>query len=182
MKTRSFKDIMDIMLPQIVENGKIYGPGINEHHNGGQRSYGKHQGVDMNYHKETGERLGQQGINIHHPPVYSPVEGDILKPGMAGQIKIKDPAGYIHEINHLEPVAPYKTGDHIKEGDPIGNMGNTGCRDHHVDYKIYRELQNEAGKIIGKDQQDPEVFFGPSYEPAPGEEEYGEGYWPLPER
>ncbi len=178
-----FKEIMDTMLPPVVENGKLYEPGINEHHLGGQRSYGKHQGVDFNYHKENGGRLGQNGINLSHPSVYSPVEGAIVDVNESkGQIKIRDLSGYTHEINHLDSVATYKKGDRIYPGDCIGKMGNKNCKDQHVDYKIYKEVWDRNGHSHKEDLQDPEKFFIRNYEPAPGEDDYGEGYWPSRRR
>jgi putative chitinase len=85
--------IIGIMLPQ--------NNGINPHvtHQYGEpRVNGPHKGIDFNYEG------GQNGINLTHPNIYSPISGTVIDPvgGTWGVIRIRDEDG----SSSRYPVAP----------------------------------------------------------------------------
>ncbi len=65
---------------------------------GEHRGDHNHGGVDFNY---VG---GQNGINLRHPSVHSPVSGTVVAPvgGQYGTVKIRDAEGNTHELLHLQ--------------------------------------------------------------------------------
>lgn len=149
---QSFDDVMRIMLPP--QNGVAphmtsdFGPRtLNGRHD-------DHGGVDFNY---VG---GQNGVNLEHPTVRSPVSGVVEYgdgQGSYGTVKIRDDQGNLHEILHLDSrsvrVADPPT--RVEAGDPIGTMGGRGpggAGDYaqHVHY----QMRDPSGRII-----DPEAFW-----------------------
>lgn len=149
---RSFDNVMRVMLPP--QNG------VNPHITSdfGPRSIANgssnHRGVDFNY---VG---GQQGVNLRHPTVHSPVSGVVVYgdgQGSYGTVKIRDDQGNLHEILHLDSRSVRVTDPptRVNAGDPIGTMGGRGpdgARDYaqHVHYQV----RNAAGQLV-----DPEAFW-----------------------
>lgn len=149
---QSFDDVMRIMLPP--QNGVAphmtsdFGPRTI---NGRADDHG---GVDFNY---VG---GQNGVNLRHPVVHSPVSGVVEYgdgQGSYGTVKIRDDQGNLHEILHLDSRSVRATDPptRIEAGDPIGTMGGRGpggASDYaqHVHY----QMRDPNGRII-----DPEAFW-----------------------
>lgn len=149
---RSFDDVMRVMLPPqggvAPHMTSDYGPrtlnGRADHHGG----------VDFNY---VG---GQSGINLRHPVVRSPVSGVVVYgagQGSYGTVKIRDDAGNVHEILHLDARSVRATDPptRINAGDPIGTMGGRGPNGagqyaQHVHYQV-RDARGHA--------VDPETFW-----------------------
>lgn len=113
-----------------------------------------HDGVDFNY---VG---GQNGINLRHPVVRSPVSGTVVYgagQGSYGTVKIRDDAGNVHEVLHLDSRSVRVTDPptRINAGDPIGTMGGRGPNGaglyaQHVHYQV----RGPDGRTV-----DPEVFW-----------------------
>ncbi|MFD0726417.1 peptidoglycan-binding protein [Lysobacter brunescens] len=149
---QSFDDVMRIMLPP--QNGTAphmtsdFGPRTI---NGRADDHG---GVDFNY---VG---GQNGVNLRHPTVHSPVSGVVEYgdgQGSYGTVKIRDDQGNLHEILHLDSRSVRVTDPptRVEAGDPIGTMGGRGpggSSDYaqHVHY----QMRDPNGRII-----DPEAFW-----------------------
>ncbi len=169
--------IMGIMLPPVRRDGTTYAPGVNDYFDADRRGQ-VHGGIDFNYHYGSGEKVGQNGINIERPTVHAPVSGEVTNVNeKKGIVEITDPDGYKHQIHHME-LGPegsrLKRGDTVTTGDPIGKMGNKGTDDHHVHYQIKYPnealgTQDASRKIKPKDILiDPNQFFdAPNYEPGP---------------
>ncbi|TAN59691.1 hypothetical protein EPN18_09970 [bacterium] len=93
-----FQNTSERMLPPRVVNGRILKPkvtasnGIRQDFHAPRKGRENHGGVDVNYHHDTGNSLGQNGINLEHPAVGSPVTGKVTKrdPTGMGMITIKD--------------------------------------------------------------------------------------------
>lgn len=88
-----------------------------------------------------------EGIDIFAPcgqPVVSATEGIVLHIGentLGGRtVRVLGPSGSIHYYAHLERYGPVSAGDHVKPGDVLGHVGNSGnargtpC---HLHYGIY---------------------------------------------
>jgi Peptidase family M23 len=109
-----------------------------------------HGGVDFNY------AVGQNGINLSHPALRSPVAGIVTNAGqgIVGRIAIRDANGLSHELLHTHGRY-VSIGDPVAAGQLIGTMGNTGTQDQHVHY----QLKDPAGNIVNPtafwDQQGP---------------------------
>ncbi len=113
-----------------------------------------HGGVDFNY---VG---GQNGLNLRHPTVRSPVAGVVVYgdgQGSYGTVKIRDDAGNLHEILHLDSRSVRVTDPptRVEAGDPIGTMGGRGPNGagqyaQHVHYQI----RDASGRTV-----DPERFW-----------------------
>lgn len=83
-----------------------------------------HRAVDFNYYVGPN---GQQGINLTHPAVHSPVAGVVTHVGgKYGIIAIRDANGFSHEILHTD-TRSVRVGDLVGAGTPIGTMGSTGA-------------------------------------------------------
>ncbi len=135
---QSFDDAMRTMLP--TQNGTA--PHITSHF--GHRTLNgrddNHGGVDFNY---VG---GQNGTNLEHPTVRSPVSGVVVYgegQGNYGTVKIRDDQGNMHEILHLDSRSVRATDPptRIEAGDPIGTMGGRGPNGpgqyaQHVHYQM----------------------------------------------
>ena len=135
-----FDEAMNIMLPP--RNGTT--PHITSVY--GMRADRMHEGVDFNY---VG---GQNGINLQHPTVYSPVNGTVIQNGPGATqhnaVRIRADDGSIHEIFHLhDHAAGTNIGQRITVGQQIGTMGNRGLGStgaHHVHYQV-RQAQPDPG-------------------------------------
>ena len=141
---RSFDDVMKVMLPP--QNGVA--PHVTGHY-GEHRQKGDHGGADFNY---VG---GQNGVNLQHPTVNSPISGKVtFVGGQYGTIKIEDAQGNSHEILHTQSQL-VKEGQQIAAGQPIGTMGGRGP-DGANDYAqhVHYQLKDSNGKL-----KSPEGFW-----------------------
>ena len=133
-----------------------------------------HGGVDFNY---VG---GQNGANLRHPTVHSPVSGDVVfSGGQYGTVKIRDDQGNLHEILHLESRSVQATDppQRVEAGDPIGTMGGrgpggSGQYAQHVHYQVrdpqerlvdperfWDESQNRTRNASGRTEPQPGGAF-----------------------
>ena len=141
---RSFDDVMKVMLPP--QNG--VSPHVTGHY-GEHRNKGDHGGADFNY---VG---GQNGINLQHPTINSPISGKItFVGGQYGTIKIEDAQGNSHEILHTQSQL-IKEGQRVTAGQPIGTMGGRGP-DGANDYAqhVHYQLKDSHGNL-----KSPEDFW-----------------------
>ncbi|MBI5562738.1 MAG: peptidoglycan DD-metalloendopeptidase family protein [Deltaproteobacteria bacterium] len=123
--------LRNILRPQ-VRDGKLYMPGVTQ--SGGERqgydayrNGRRHGGVDMNYHNPSGSAIGQNGINLTHPDVGSPVEGQVTDhDDNGGMVEITGKYGYRLRIRHLNTRA-VEDGDMVEAGQVIGQMGGQGA-------------------------------------------------------
>lgn len=148
----SFDDVMRVMLPARHGVNPHLTSDYGQRWLNGRRDH--HGGVDFNY---VG---GQNGINLRHPVVRSPVAGMVIYgdgQGAYGTVRIRDGAGNVHEILHLHSRSVRVTSPptRIEAGDPIGTMGGRGPRGagqypQHVHYQI----RDPGGRTV-----DPEVFW-----------------------
>lgn len=148
----TFDETMRTMLPTQAGTD----PHITSHF--GQRMLNghpdNHGGVDFNY---TG---GQNGRNLEHPVVRSPVSGTVEYgdgQGQYGTVKIRDDQGNLHEILHMDSRSVRVTNPptRVEAGDPIGTMGGRGPDGpnqyaQHVHYQI----RDPQGQLT-----DPEAFW-----------------------
>lgn len=149
---RSFNDVMRVMLP--AQNG--VSPHMTSDY--GQRTLNgqpdHHGGVDFNY---VG---GQNGINMRHPIVRSPVSGEVVYgdgQGTYGTVKIRDDQGNLHEILHLDSRSVRVTDPptHVNAGDPIGTMGGRGPKgESQYAQHVHYQIKDASGQTI-----DPERFW-----------------------
>ena len=141
---RSFDDVMKVMLPPQI--------GVAPHvtgHYGEHRQKGDHGGADFNY---VG---GQNGVNLQHPTVNSPISGKVtFVGGQYGTIKIEDAQGNSHEILHTQSQL-VKEGQQITAGQSTGTMGGRGP-DGANDYAqhVHYQLKDSNGKL-----KSPEDFW-----------------------
>lgn len=151
----SYRDVMNTILPPQGNHGAhITG------HYGEHRAKGPHGGSDFNYEG------GQQGINLEHPTVRSPVSGTVtFVGGEYGTIKIRDAEGNSHEILHTQSQS-VKVGQHLDAGDAIATMGGRGPHGagqyaQHVHY----QMKDAQGHPVN-----PETFWDQRQQqaPAPG--------------
>lgn len=149
---RTFDDVMRVMLPPR--------DGVDPHMTsdyGHRMLNGRpddHGGVDFNY---VG---GQNGINLRHPVVRSPVSGTVIYgdgQGAYGTVKIRDGQGNVHEILHLDSRSVRATNPptRIEAGDIVGTMGGRGPNGagqyaQHVHYQV----RDRSGRTV-----DPEEFW-----------------------
>lgn len=158
---RSFDDVMRVMLPP--QDGVAPHMTSDFGHRTLNGRADHHGGVDFNY---VG---GQNGINLRHPTVRSPVSGTVIYgagQGSYGTVKIRDDAGNVHEILHLDSRSVQVTHPptRINAGDPIGTMGGRGPNGsgqyaQHVHYQV----RDPSGRTV-----DPEVFWRNRQIEAPG--------------
>jgi murein DD-endopeptidase MepM/ murein hydrolase activator NlpD len=88
-----------------------------------------------------------QGIDIFAPrntPVRSTTDGILDYKGMRGLggqvVYVIGPGGWRHYYAHLEDFGPQKVGDHVRQGEIIGYVGNSGnaaVSPTHLHYGIY---------------------------------------------
>ena len=148
----NFNDVMRVMLP--AQNG--VSPHMTSDY--GQRTLNgqpdHHGGVDFNY---VG---GQNGINMRHPTVRSPVSGEVVYgdgQGTYGTVKIRDDQGNLHEILHLDSRSVRVTNPptHVNAGDPIGTMGGRGPKgESQYAQHVHYQIKDASGQTI-----DPERFW-----------------------
>ena len=96
-----------------------------------------HKGIDMAWNRHQG------GKNV---PVYAADDGvvyaikdnDKSKKSWGNFVKIKHNDGTYTLYAHLRDGIKVKTGQKVKQGDQIGNMGNTGKSEaNHLHYEVY---------------------------------------------
>ncbi|MBI5885382.1 MAG: M23 family metallopeptidase [Deltaproteobacteria bacterium] len=164
-----FDGVMRNILPLQARGGNIYKPGVT--HSGGERqgfdAYRKgrrHGGVDMNYRNSSGAAVGQNGINLSHPDVGSPIAGEVTDTNKDyGMVEVTDMYGFRHRIRHLHTRTVEK-GDRVEAGQVIGQMGGRGPDganqyDQHVHYELVSpqklsDKKDESAKAI-----DPEAYL-----------------------
>ena len=75
----SLQTAINTILTPIYNNLGLlyYAAGIKGYY-GEPRGNGLHQGIDFNYFYANGTPVGQNGINLEYPPVYSPVKGEVV--------------------------------------------------------------------------------------------------------
>src|SRR6266702_2049546 len=146
----SLQSLMDTMLPPTDD--------ISAHQTSGfcrLRSGIPHGGLDFNYFVGPN---GQTGLNLTHPTVFSPVDGQVVfVGGRDGTVTIVDGNGLFHQIMHLDRQ-DVSLGDRIVAGNPIGTMGNTNTGAQHVHY----QLKDSHGHLV-----DPEGLWA-NQSPTPG--------------
>ncbi|RZA30905.1 MAG: hypothetical protein EOP92_33975, partial [Lysobacteraceae bacterium] len=135
---RSFEDTMRIMLPP---QGTV-APHVTGHfaEDRGSRTHG---GVDFNY---VG---GQNGVNLRHPTIHSPVSGEVtFVGGSYGTIKIRDAQGNSHELLHTHAQS-VRVGQQVGAGDPIGTMGGRGPggADDYAQH-VHYQLKDGNGRLM----------------------------------
>lgn len=149
-----YRDVMNTILPpRGNQAAHITG------HYGEHRDKGPHGGSDFNYEG------GQQGVNLEHPTVHSPVAGTVtFVGGQYGTIKIRDADGNSHEILHTQSQS-VKVGQHLEPGDAIGTMGGRGPHGtsqyaQHVHY----QMKDAQGHPIN-----PEAYWNQHQQQAPAQ-------------
>ena len=135
---RSFEDTMRIMLPP---QGAV-APHVTGHfaEDRGNRTHG---GVDFNY---VG---GQNGVNLRHPTIHSPVSGEVtFVGGSFGTIKIRDAEGNSHELLHTNTQS-VRVGQQVSAGDAIGTMGGRGPggADDYAQH-VHYQLKDGNGRLM----------------------------------
>lgn len=149
---RLFDDVMRTMLPPQGNVAPHMTSDYGHRTLNGRANH--HGGVDFNY---VG---GQNGINLRHPVVRSPVSGVVIYgagQGRYGTVKIRDDQGNVHEILHLDSRSVRVTDPptRINAGDAIGTMGGRGPNGagqyaQHVHYQV----RDASGRTV-----DPEAFW-----------------------
>lgn len=96
-----------------------------------------HKGIDMAWNRNQG------GKNV---PVYAADDGTVTsikdhdksKVSWGNYVKIKHDDGTYTLYAHLKEGVKVKVGQKVKQGDQIGNMGNTGfSKGNHLHYEVY---------------------------------------------
>ncbi|MFZ2752017.1 MAG: peptidoglycan-binding protein [Lysobacteraceae bacterium] len=147
---QSFDDVMRVMLPPQAGTTPHMTSDFGPRTLNGQPS--NHGGVDFNY---VG---GQNGTNLEHPTVRSPVSGEVVfSGGQYGTVKIRDDQGNMHEILHMDSRSVQATNPptRVEAGDSIGTMGGRGPNGsgqyaQHVHY----QMRDPSGNLI-----DPEAHW-----------------------
>ena len=97
----------------------------------------KHRGIDMAWNSKQGGKnvpvyAADDGV------VYSTKDNDKSKKSWGNYVKIKHNDGTYTLYAHLKDGIKVKTGQNVKQGDQIGNMGNTGdSKGNHLHYEVY---------------------------------------------
>lgn len=97
----------------------------------------KHRGIDMAWNSKQGGKnvpvyAADDGV------VYSTKDNDKTGKSWGNFVKIKHNDGTYTLYAHLRDGIKVKKGQKIKQGDQIGNMGNTGdSKGNHVHYEVY---------------------------------------------
>lgn len=148
-----YQDVMNVILPrQGQHSAHITG------HYGEHRAKGPHGGSDFNYEG------GQTGVNLIHPPVHSPIAGEVtFVGGQYGTVKIRDAEGNSHEILHTQSQS-VKVGQHVTAGDEIGRMGGRGP-DGATQYAqhVHYQMKDAHGHPVN-----PETFWRDRQAPSVG--------------
>lgn len=97
----------------------------------------KHRGIDMAWNSKQGGKnvpvyAADDGV------VYSTKDNDKSGKSWGNFVKIKHNDGTYTLYAHLRDGIKVKTGQKVKQGDQIGNMGNTGKSEaNHLHYEVY---------------------------------------------
>lgn len=136
--THEFASVLDWMLPP-VGTIRAHLTGTFDEMRGSTR----HGAVDFNY---IG---GQNGINLQHPAVRTPIDGEVtFSGGQYGTVKIEDSNGYSHEFLHLQTRA-VSAGQHVTAGDVIGTMGGRGpLGANQYAQHVHYQLKTPSGTLI----------------------------------
>ena len=156
----SWRDIMQSMLPSM---GAVPPHVTSAYGVPRKKGTSPHRGVDFNY-----DVPGQNGVNLKHPAVHSPVDGIVTSAGngTVGRIAIRDGNGFTHEILHTH-TRFVSARDPVAAGQLVGTMGNTGVDKPNIEQglqHVHYQLKNPAGHIV-----DPGAFWdqqGPA-DPVP---------------
>lgn len=96
-----------------------------------------HKGIDMAWNRNQGGKnvpvyAADDGV------VYSTKDNDKSGKSWGNYVKIKHNDGTYTLYAHLKDGIKVKKGQNVKQGDQIGNMGNTGdSKGNHVHYEVY---------------------------------------------
>ena len=96
-----------------------------------------HKGIDMAWNRHQGGKnvpvyAADDGV------IYSTKDNDKSKKSWGNFVKIKHNDGTYTLYAHLRDGIKVKTGQKVKQGDQIGNMGNTGKSEaNHLHYEVY---------------------------------------------
>ena len=96
-----------------------------------------HKGIDMAWNRHQGGKnvpvyAADDGV------VYSTKDNDKSKKSWGNFVKIKHNDGTYTLYAHLRDGIKVKKGQKVKQGDQIGNMGNTGKSEaNHLHYEVY---------------------------------------------
>lgn len=96
-----------------------------------------HKGIDMAWNRHQGGKnvpvyAADDGV------VYSTKDNDKSGKSWGNFVKIKHNDGTYTLYAHLRDGIKVKKGQKVKQGDQIGNMGNTGySKGNHVHYEVY---------------------------------------------
>ena len=96
-----------------------------------------HKGIDMAWNRNHGGKnvpvyAADDGV------VYSTKDNDKSGKSWGNFVKIKHNDGTYTLYAHLKDGIKVKKGQNVKQGDQIGNMGNTGdSKGNHVHYEVY---------------------------------------------
>lgn len=96
-----------------------------------------HKGIDMAWNRHQGGKnvpvyAADDGV------VYSTKDNDKSKKSWGNFVKIKHNDGTYTLYAHLRDGIKVKKGQKVKQGDQIGNMGNTGKSGaNHLHYEVY---------------------------------------------
>lgn len=96
-----------------------------------------HKGIDMAWNRHQGGKnvpvyAADDGV------VYSTKDNDKSGKSWGNFVKIKHNDGTYTLYAHLKDGIKVKKGQKVKQGDQIGNMGNTGdSKGNHVHYEVY---------------------------------------------
>lgn len=96
-----------------------------------------HKGIDMAWNRNQGGKnvpvyAADDGV------VYSIKDNDRSGKSWGNYVKIKHNDGTYTLYAHLRDGIKVKKGQKVKQGDQIGNMGNTGdSKGNHVHYEVY---------------------------------------------
>ena len=97
----------------------------------------KHRGIDMAWYSKQGGKnvpvyAADDGV------IYSTKDNDKSGKSWGNFVKIKHNDGTYTLYAHLKDGIKVKTGQNVKQGDQIGNMGNTGdSKGNHLHYEVY---------------------------------------------
>lgn len=97
----------------------------------------KHRGIDMAWNsKQGGKNVPVYAVD--DGVVYSTKDNDKTGKSWGNYVKIKHNDGTYTLYAHLKDGIKVKKGQNVKQGDQIGNMGNTGdSKGNHVHYEVY---------------------------------------------
>ena len=96
-----------------------------------------HKGIDLGWNsKQGGKNVPVYAVD--DGVVYSTKDNDKSKKSWGNFVKIKHNDGTYTLYAHLRDGIKVKKGQKVKQGDQIGNMGNTGKSEaNHLHYEVY---------------------------------------------